>query len=143
MPTIGKDFTFEAAHRLQNHDGKCRNLHGHSYKAQVSVTGERLQESGPQEGMLFDFGVLNEWWKSAGEPMLDHMTILEHGDPLIGRLAGEVMMNVVDWPPTAENLSVFIAQGLWSWLAHHVESNGFLVKVKVYETEKSWAEGHA
>ena len=37
---IGKLFKFEAAHRLPNHPGKCKNLHGHSYKLEVVVNGE-------------------------------------------------------------------------------------------------------
>lgn len=139
MPTIGKDFTFEAAHRLQNHDGKCRNLHGHSYKVKVAVTGESLRETGPETGMLFDFGVLSEWWKYA-ESMLDHLVLLEAGDPVISALMGMtgVRIFVTDWPPTAENLAEFLRIGLWKWLSEQLRES-FHVSVTVYETEKSWA----
>lgn len=140
MPTIGKSFTFEAAHRLRNHNGKCRNLHGHSYKVDVAVTGEALVDEGgaSDEGMLFDFGVLSEWWKYA-EEMLDHLTILQPGDPLIERLSGHTKMFVTPgWPPTAENLADFLQIGLWKWLSDNLNDT-FIVSVTVWETAKSWA----
>jgi 6-pyruvoyltetrahydropterin/6-carboxytetrahydropterin synthase len=140
MPQIGKHFTFEAAHRLQNHNGKCRNLHGHSYKVEVSVTGEMLQTSGPEEGMLIDFGVLSEWWK-AQDAVLDHTTILEEGDPLIPALAAVgkegTRLTIMPWPPTAEHLAEWLRADLWTWLNKQV--GNFIVSVTVYETAKSWA----
>ena len=57
--SITKKFTFEAAHQLPNHDGKCKNLHGHSYVLEVTVSGPIIQE-GPKEGMIMDFKDLSE-----------------------------------------------------------------------------------
>jgi 6-pyruvoyltetrahydropterin/6-carboxytetrahydropterin synthase len=48
-------FTFEAAHRLAWHPGKCRNLHGHSYRLEVTVAGP-LDDN----GVVVDFDLLRE-----------------------------------------------------------------------------------
>ena len=50
---ITKEFTFDAAHKLDWHQGKCKNLHGHTYKLQVTVVGELNKN-----GIVIDFGDL-------------------------------------------------------------------------------------
>lgn len=65
--TITKEFTFEAAHQLINHDGKCARLHGHSWKGRVIIGGMVLYDHGPKIGMLMDFGDV----KSALQPIID------------------------------------------------------------------------
>jgi len=65
---LEKSFTFEAAHRLPHHDGKCARLHGHSFKCYVIVAGDVLATSGPSVDMLVDFG----WLKQAMQPLLDN-----------------------------------------------------------------------
>lgn len=51
---VRKCFTFEAAHVLPHHPGKCSRLHGHSYQLEISVEGP-LQSTGPASGMVLDF----------------------------------------------------------------------------------------
>ncbi len=59
MIRITKIFTFETAHVLYNYDGKCKNLHGHSYKLLVTVKGAiNYDLSDPKNGMVMDFGDL-------------------------------------------------------------------------------------
>lgn len=55
MITVTKIFTFDAAHHLPFHKGKCKNLHGHTYKLEVTVGGE-LDEN----GLVIDFGDLKK-----------------------------------------------------------------------------------
>jgi 6-pyruvoyltetrahydropterin/6-carboxytetrahydropterin synthase len=57
--SITKQFRFEAAHSLPEHSGKCRNLHGHSYLLEVTVTGD-VQTSGSAAGMVIDFAELSD-----------------------------------------------------------------------------------
>ena len=57
--TITKMFTFEAAHFLPKHTGKCAQLHGHSYRLEVSITGPIITD-GSSEGMIVDFADLSE-----------------------------------------------------------------------------------
>lgn len=69
MHKIAKEFSFDMAHMLDGHDGKCQNLHGHTYKLQVEVVGE-LVESGAKSGMVIDFSDLKAVVK---REILDHM----------------------------------------------------------------------
>lgn len=73
MPwTLRKTFHFEASHQLPLHDGKCARLHGHSWQMYVCVQGETLQETGPEAGMVMDYGRIT----AAVRPLLD--TSLDH-----------------------------------------------------------------
>ena len=54
MLKIAKEFSFDIAHMLDGHDGKCKNLHGHTYRLQVEVGGP-LHASGPKAGMVMDY----------------------------------------------------------------------------------------
>ncbi len=56
---VTKEFTFEMAHALFNYNGACRNIHGHSYKLQVTVIGSpSTDEHNPKLGMVLDFSIL-------------------------------------------------------------------------------------
>lgn len=147
---IGKEFRFEAAHRLIRHDGKCQNLHGHSYKVEISVHALEVQpntvgpddfaELNPQAGMLMDFGVLKQWWKPL-EELFDHRTILEKGDVCIEALTSVGQRVVVlEVPPTAENLANHLQISALQRLFDLTGIENMTVTVKVWETETSWAQ---
>jgi 6-pyruvoyltetrahydropterin/6-carboxytetrahydropterin synthase len=70
--TIYKEFRFEAAHTLPNHDGKCSRLHGHSWVGRVYIRGGALIESGPKRGMLMDYGDIKKLVRPLVEDYLDH-----------------------------------------------------------------------
>lgn len=72
MFTLKKQFTFEAAHKLPHHDGKCQRLHGHSWKMRVVVRGPMLEVHGPKAGMLMDFSDISKVVKPIVESHLDH-----------------------------------------------------------------------
>lgn len=79
MPTftLKKRFTFEAAHYLPHHPGKCRRMHGHSWVGWVEVMGSELHETGPETGMLTDYGCLSEAIKPIVDQHLDHYLLNE------------------------------------------------------------------
>ena len=53
---ITKQFTFETGHALLGYDGKCRNVHGHSYKLSVTVIGQPISDADHvKNGMVMDF----------------------------------------------------------------------------------------
>lgn len=56
ITSITKMFTFEAAHQLPKHKGKCARLHGHSYRLEVTVTGPIINDGSSSDGMIMDFG---------------------------------------------------------------------------------------
>ena len=75
--SLKKRFTFEAAHFLPHHDGKCKRLHGHSWVGWVEVQGNELRDSGPESGMVLDFGHLSCAVKPMVESFLDHHLLNE------------------------------------------------------------------
>lgn len=71
MPySISRDFQFAAAHRIPDHPGKCRHLHGHNYRVRVFLQASRLDEL----GMVVDFAKLKGWMKEVME-RFDHRVL--------------------------------------------------------------------
>jgi len=77
MWTLRKRFRFEAAHHLPAHDGKCRRVHGHSWVGEVEVAGGELHATGPQTGMVIDYGHLSLALGPLVENTLDHYDLNE------------------------------------------------------------------
>lgn len=67
-----KEFYFEAAHTLPNHDGKCSRLHGHSWAGRVYVKSPSLIRTGPKQGMVMDFSDVKAYLRPIVEDFLDH-----------------------------------------------------------------------
>ena len=109
---IRKSFTFEAAHVLPNHPGKCARLHGHSYRLEVVLEGP-LQAGGPAAGMVEDFEVVSRIVKEAVVSELDHRSL------------NELMEN-----PTAEHIVVWV----WSRLGQRLPQ---LAELTLWETRRS------
>lgn len=75
---VTKRFTFDAAHQLPNHGGRCARPHGHTYRVDVTVAGPvSTQVGAPDEGMVIDFGDLKAIWRTHLEPRLDHQDLNE------------------------------------------------------------------
>ena len=78
--TIRKRFTFEAAHMLPHHQGKCARMHGHSWVGWVELAGDEVQQQGPSSGMLVDFGDIATQLEPMVEQHLDHYVLNESLD---------------------------------------------------------------
>ena len=138
---ITKEFRFEGAHALPGYDGKCRNIHGHSYLMYVTVKGENLNgTSSPKEGMVVDFKQLKAIVNENIVDVLDHALIMHAVSPLSQELA-QAYPNVimVDFQPSTENLICWFAQVLSDKLPQGVG----LFSIKLYETAGSYAEWYA
>lgn len=81
MFKLQKDFRFEAAHFLPNHDGKCARLHGHSWKGTAVLEGDTLIEDGPKQGMLLDYSSVKAALEPLVEEHLDHFYLNDTVDP--------------------------------------------------------------
>lgn len=126
--TICKRFTFHAAHRLPNHDGPCRRLHGHSYVLEVAVTGTVKPAIGdPDEGMVLDFNILRAIYKARIEPLVEHQNLNE-------TLSGMVELT------TAENIAAWAHSVFADELEDRAKLPARIVTVRVWETPTSWAE---
>ena len=134
MVTISKTYTFEAAHILPRHRGKCARLHGHSYRVEVSLTGPVHYEANvPDEGMVVDFAVLDEAVKPLID-MLDHRFIAKGDEWPCAFAPGGDQICKLGVRTTAENIA--------QWFVNHVyfdTGHQFAVGVRVWETAKSSA----
>ncbi|MCQ8180281.1 6-carboxytetrahydropterin synthase [Methylomonas sp. SURF-1] len=124
MYIITKEVYFCYGHRLMNHPGKCRNLHGHSVKASISIRQEQLNS----QGMVCDFSDVKACVESFIDDILDHNFLLHKDDPIIPALiANDERYLAIDEHPTAEVLSKMIYQ--------YVKQQGFNVdQVVLWET---------
>ena len=135
---ITKKFNFEAAHALSNYDGPCRNIHGHSYKLNVTVAGSPSADiSSPKYGMLLDFSVLKRIVNENIINKYDHSLMLRE-DVNLSKELSEAYNNVIILPyqPTSENMIVSFAEVLKNKLPDGVE----LFSIRLYETESSYVE---
>src|SRR5210317_1698686 len=87
---ITKQFDFETGHALYGYDGKCKNVHGHSYKLSVTVIGHPISDSGNVKfGMVIDFTDLKEIVTTEIVDQFDHATVFNKNTPHI-ELAAEL-----------------------------------------------------
>ncbi|MCF8267625.1 MAG: 6-carboxytetrahydropterin synthase [Ignavibacteriales bacterium] len=130
---IAKEFRWEMGHRLSFHDGKCINLHGHSYKALIEIEGDK-----DNNGMVLDYYELKKWVKPVIEE-LDHAFMVYEQDQQLVRILKEINSKhvIVDFESTAENISEYLLNRI---LQNKAEYNIRKVKVRVYETENTYAE---
>lgn len=121
---VSKEFTFDAAHHLHCYEGKCKNLHGHTYKVIFGISGFV-----DERGLMMDFGDIKEIWKNEIEIHLDHRYLNETLPP----------MNT-----TAENIVVWIYEKMKEALAKEENKDQFLGArvefVRLFETPTSYAE---
>ncbi|MFI3194537.1 MAG: 6-carboxytetrahydropterin synthase [Methylococcaceae bacterium] len=129
MFTITKEVYFCYGHRLMNHAGKCRHLHGHSVKASISIQEEQLN----QQGMVCDFADVRDCVEAFIDEHLDHNFLLHKEDPIIPLLiSNNERFLALDEHPTAEVLSKLIFQ--------HIKQAGFkVVQVTLWETASAYA----
>lgn len=147
--SITKIFNYEAAHALKGYDGLCANIHGHSYRLEVTVgkkgitaePGSRLQKDdcNPKNGMLMDFSDLKQLVNRAIIDDFDHALVLNADtDPFLLEQLGKNYRKIIctDFQPTSENMILDFAQRLIDTLPPDVR----LIKLRLYETATSFAE---
>ena len=141
---ITKQFNFEAGHALHGYDGKCKNLHGHSYKLFVTVIGQPITDpNNAKFGMVIDFGDLKKIVKEEIVDLFDHATVFNKNTPHI-ELANELQNRghhviLVNYQPTTEMMVIDFAQKIKSRLPKEIQ----LHSIKLQETETSFAEWFA
>ena len=141
---ITKQFNFETGHALYGYDGKCRNVHGHSYKLSVTVIGSPISDnSNVKYGMVIDFSDLKKIVNEEIVDIFDHATVFNKNTPHV-ELAKELKdrghhVLLVDYQPTSEMMVIDFAQKIKCRLPENIS----LFSVKLQETETSFAEWHA
>jgi len=141
---ITKQFDFETGHALYGYDGKCKNVHGHSYKLSVTVIGTPIADSSDVKyGMVIDFGDLKEIVLAEIVNKFDHATVFNKNTPHI-ELAHELEKRghhviLVDYQPTSEMMLVDFAQKIKKRIPKNIK----LHSLKLQETGTSHAEWFA
>ncbi len=141
---ITKQFHFETGHALYGYDGKCKNVHGHSYKLSVTVIGTPISDStNVKFGMVIDFGDLKKIVASEIVDNFDHATVFNKNTPHI-ELANELgkrghSVILVDYQPTSEMMLIDFAKKIINKLPETIK----LHSLKLQETGTSHAEWYA
>ena len=141
---ITKQFSFETGHALYGYDGKCKNVHGHSYKLSVTVIGKPINDtSNVKYGMVIDFSDLKKIIREEIVDLFDHATVFNQNTPHV-ELAKELSNRghhviLVDYQPTSENMVIDFAQKIKNRLPADIQ----LHSLKLQETETSFAEWYA
>jgi 6-pyruvoyltetrahydropterin/6-carboxytetrahydropterin synthase len=141
---ITKQFSFETGHALYGYDGKCRNVHGHSYKLSVTVSGTPIDDNtNVKYGMVIDFSDLKKIVKEEIVDQFDHATVFNKNTPHV-ELAKELSdrghhVILVDYQPTSEMMVIDFAKRIKSRLSDKIQ----LFSIKLQETETSFAEWFA
>ena len=141
---ITKQFSFETGHALYGYDGKCRNVHGHSYKLFVTVIGKPISEVNHVKlGMVIDFSDLKKIVKDKIVDIFDHATVFNKNTPHV-ELAKELSdrghnVLLVDYQPTSEMMIIDFAHVIKAELPSQIQ----LHSLKLQETDSSYAEWFA
>jgi 6-pyruvoyltetrahydropterin/6-carboxytetrahydropterin synthase len=114
--TVTKILSFDAAHSLPDHEGLCRNVHGHTYTMEVTVEGA-VTSGGPADGMVMDFGDLRS----------------RVAELVVDRLDHRYLNDLFDFAPTAEALA--------AWSMETLLSAGLpVVRIRLWETPTSYVD---
>ncbi|MGB5236814.1 MAG: 6-carboxytetrahydropterin synthase [Flavobacteriaceae bacterium] len=138
---ITKEFSFETGHALYGYDGKCKNVHGHSYKLAVTVIGKPIDEAGAIKlGMVIDFGDLKKIVREEVVDPFDHATVFNKNTPHL-ELAMELETRghkviLANYQPTSENMVIDFAEKISAKLPNSIK----LHSLKLRETETAYAE---
>jgi 6-pyruvoyltetrahydropterin/6-carboxytetrahydropterin synthase len=140
---VTKEFHFEMSHVLWNYDGPCKNVHGHSYRLFVTLSGTPADnQDNPKNGMVIDFSDLKSIVKNAIVSIFDHSVVLNdkydnEKTELFKKMFGNTVL--VAYQPTCENLVADYAKRIEPLLPSGVK----LHSLKLYETATSYAEWFA
>lgn len=161
--TIERTMELDAAHRVPHHESKCYNIHGHRYKVIMKCLGP-LAEAGSERGMVIDFGFMKAFMQEIIHDHHDHTTIAWVEDPLVWELLcgsrdpeedikmklrehlhkrfslkGGLLLTLIPYVPTAENLAKYWFERLAPRIKEHTKDKASIYSLTVYETPNCWA----
>lgn len=138
---ITKEFKFEMAHALLGYEGPCKNIHGHSYKLNVTVKGKVKNEtSDSDEGMVVDFGIIKKIVNDLIIHKYDHALVLNEKMKIdFSQFNFMQKLILVPFQPTCENLLLQYANLIKTQLPANLSLHSLFLR----ETPTSYAEWFA
>jgi len=132
--SVTKIFNFETGHRLSDYEGKCKNIHGHSYRLEVKIKGEINNQ-----GMIIDFGTLKAIVNKIIDANFDHKIILKEDSRFNKKLKAVLSkdsMYLVNYNPTAENMVI----DFYTRIGKELPKGLAIDRIRLYETATSYAD---
>jgi len=135
---------FDAGHRIPCHKSQCRNLHGHRYAIEITLSGDIIKNEGASEnGMVMDFSDVKAIARKSVVDVWDHAFLVYQGDSEVLAFLNSlpdhktVVMGTV---PTAENMAAEAFRILKNEYQDFYGNHLKLERVRLYETPNSWAD---
>ena len=154
MQTIWRKGSFASCHRISNHKGKCRNLHGHNYNFELGISYDLKETELNECNYVIDFGDIKKRYLNAIDMFFDHSVIANEKDTAVVELAKKindttrVITTIGD--PSVEVISqliLYVCCMVSEKSLAKVSVNGvqvepyiFVNKIKIYETDNSCCE---
>lgn len=144
MLTITRKLEFDAGHRIPDHKSQCRNLHGHRYVLQITLSGEAVRREGQSDnGMIMDFSDVKSLAKEHLVDLWDHAFLVHENDVAVKRFLDSMPDHktvVLRRVPTVENLAAEAFDILKPVFRDRYGKHLRLSRLTLYETPNCWAE---
>ena len=142
--SVTRRLEFDAGHRLPNHKSQCRNIHGHRYALEITLSAHIIDDEGAtDDGMVMDFGDIKSIAKEKLVDVWDHSFLVWRGDKVmvdfLAAISGHKTV-VLDEVPTAENLVKAAFEILEHAYRDRFGHELTLTQVRLYETPNCWAD---
>jgi 6-pyruvoyltetrahydropterin/6-carboxytetrahydropterin synthase len=142
--SITRRLEFDAGHRIPNHGGQCRHLHGHRYAIEVTLIGEVAQRPGmADDGMILDFGDITRLTNQYVVEPWDHAFLVAQEDTNLLTYLNSIPNHktvVMEKVPTVENLASAAFKILQPVFDKAFDSRFTLSSIRLYETPNCWAD---
>jgi len=142
--SITRRLEFDSGHRIPNHHGQCRHLHGHRYAIEVTLTGEVADHPGkPDDGMVLDFGDIKLLTKQYVVDLWDHAFLVAKEDKSVVDFLATLPNHktvIMEHVPTVENLANAAFAILQPVFSKAFAGRLELSALRIYETPNCWAD---
>lgn len=135
---------FDAGHRIPSHKSQCRNLHGHRYAIEITLSGDIILKEGASEnGMVMDFSDVKAIARRAVVDPWDHAFLVYKDDAVVLNFLNSLPDHktvIMDNVPTAENMAAEAFKILQTEYRDAYGNHLKLERVRLYETPNSWVD---
>ena len=144
--SITRRLEFDAGHRIPNHDGQCKHLHGHRYAIEITLSGEIANHPGQaDDGMVLDFADIKRLSNQYVVEPWDHAFLVAKEDKGLVDFLNSLPNHktvVMEHVPTVENLAQAVFNILSPLFDKAFAGRLQLTAIRLYETPNCWADVH-